>query len=405
MSQTKIDEWKEVELWRLLTEKGYIRWPFWSALKRWEMKDNWIPVYEQQNAIYNHRNFRYFIDQEKYNTLKRFTVQENDMVISCSWTLGRVTKIKKNDPIWIISQALLILRPDTGIVEPQYLKYFLSSKRWFNSMVSRSSWSVQVNLAKRPVIESIPFLLPPLPEQKNITSVLSSFDDKIELLREQNETLEKIAQTLFKEWFGKYSVDRPDELPEGWRVWELSELINHIKKSLMPATWEMYSHYSIPWFDNWMTPSQDNWEDILSSKYEVQANSFLVSKLNPWTPRVWTVLDPMDNGVCSWEFQVMKPKETNFFSYAYSILNSNTYTRSMWMSAHWTSSSHQRIKPSDILDYEIIIPDEDKLTDYNNIILPMINKMDSNRSDIVQLSKTRDALLPKLMSGKVRVRF
>jgi type I restriction enzyme, S subunit len=53
--------------------------------------------------------------------------------------------------------------------------------------------------------------------------MLSSFDDKIELLREQNETLEKIAQTVFQEWFGKYSPERPEELPEEWRVGKLGE--------------------------------------------------------------------------------------------------------------------------------------------------------------------------------------
>jgi type I restriction enzyme S subunit len=68
------------------------------------------------------------------------------------------------------------------------------------------------------------FQLPPLPEQQAIASVLSSLDDKIELLREQNKTLEKLAQTIFKEWFGKYQVG--DEMPEGWRVGKLGDVIN-----------------------------------------------------------------------------------------------------------------------------------------------------------------------------------
>ena len=65
--------------------------------------------------------------------------------------------------------------------------------------------------------------IPPLPEQVAIAGMLSSFDAKIELLREQNQTLEKTAQTIFYEWFGKYSVEYPENLPEGWRVGKLGE--------------------------------------------------------------------------------------------------------------------------------------------------------------------------------------
>ena len=70
---------------------------------------------------------------------------------------------------------------------------------------------------------STQIILPPLPEQKAIASVLSAFDDKIELLREENKTLEEIGKTIFNEWFGKYGVD--EELPEGWRVGKISEVI------------------------------------------------------------------------------------------------------------------------------------------------------------------------------------
>ena len=74
--------------------------------------------------------------------------------------------------------------------------------------------------------KKIEFIIPPLPEQKAIAKVLTAFDDKIELLQAQNKTLETIAQTIFKEWFGKYQVG--DELPEGWRVGKFGEVIEFI---------------------------------------------------------------------------------------------------------------------------------------------------------------------------------
>lgn len=168
-------EWNDVVLKDVLSEKGYIRRPFGSALKRTEMKSEGIPVYEQQNAIYDNRIFRYFIDEEKYQSLKRFTTYPDDLIISCSGTVGKVSIIKDDDPKGIISQALLTLRVNKDLILPEFLKYFFCSYEGYNSLVSRSTGSVQVNISKRAVIEEIPLKLPPLDiQQKN--SLLLEFN-------------------------------------------------------------------------------------------------------------------------------------------------------------------------------------------------------------------------------------
>lgn len=182
-------EWQKVILSDILQEKGYIRGPFGSALKRGDMKREGIPVYEQQHAIYNSRMFRFFIDSDKFEEMKRFQVQENDLIISCSGTVGKVSIIRNADPKGIISQALLLLRVDTDKISPLYLKYFFSSNEGYNAIISRSSGSVQVNIAKRSVIEQIPIYLPSLPIQNRIVSVLKSIDDKIEENEKINNNL------------------------------------------------------------------------------------------------------------------------------------------------------------------------------------------------------------------------
>lgn len=122
-------EWIDVLLSDILMDKGYIRGPFGSALKRGDMKEDGIPVYEQQHAIYNSRDFRYYIDEQKFNEMKRFQVKKDDLIISCSGTVGKVSIIKDDDPKGIISQALLLLRADTNKVLPLYLKYFFHQER------------------------------------------------------------------------------------------------------------------------------------------------------------------------------------------------------------------------------------------------------------------------------------
>jgi len=125
---------------------------------------------------------------------------------------------------YVVSTKFMVLKHNDKI-DLSYFYKILSSERTcnnFQSLAESRSWTFpQITFD---TISDYEINLPPLPEQQAIASVLSSFDDKIELLREQNETLEKIAQTLFKEWFGKYSVDKSEELPEGWRVGKIEEI-------------------------------------------------------------------------------------------------------------------------------------------------------------------------------------
>ena len=127
-----MSEWNTQELGTLLKDKGYIRGPFGSALKRGEMVDKGIPVYEQKNAIYDEREFRVFITPEKFQEMKRFQVKTNDLISSCSGTVGKISIIKDEDPKGIISQALLILRPDVEKITLEFIFYFLTSELGFN---------------------------------------------------------------------------------------------------------------------------------------------------------------------------------------------------------------------------------------------------------------------------------
>ncbi len=190
----------------VLGPKGYIRGPFGSALKRGELLDKGIPVYEQQHAITESRTFRFYINDEKFESMKRFQVQENDLIISCSGTIGCVSIIGPDDPKGIISQALLILRANTDVVLPQYLKYFFTSKKGYNAIVSRSSGSVQVNIAKREIIEQIELDLPDIPTQKKIVGVLEALDKKISNNNAINDNLQKQAMALYASMF----LDNPD---------------------------------------------------------------------------------------------------------------------------------------------------------------------------------------------------
>lgn len=188
--------WRVSNIGGILKNKGYIRGPFGSALKKDDMSPSGFPVYEQQHAIDKHRNFRYFIDVKKYNSLKRFSVEVNDFVISCSGTLGEVTEIRNDDPIGIINQALLILRINPNILIPICFKYFITSKEGKNLLIADASGSAQVNIAKREQIASIPIILPSSIEQENVSKKIFPLDELIYKKGNENQKLEELKELL-----------------------------------------------------------------------------------------------------------------------------------------------------------------------------------------------------------------
>ncbi|HUH25326.1 MAG TPA: restriction endonuclease subunit S, partial [Flavobacterium sp.] len=127
------------------------------------------------------------------------------------------------------SNDVLIFRPKNTLrLDNKFLFFFISSD-YFIDFTVKSAKGTKMPRGDKNAMSTFSFNLPPLQEQKAIANVLTAFDDKIENLRAQNDTLEQTAQTIFTEWFGKYqigdlSADKAGELPEGWRVGKLGEV-------------------------------------------------------------------------------------------------------------------------------------------------------------------------------------
>jgi len=195
-----IDKENLPEGWRMGTlgeilEK-FIRGPFGSALKKEDMQPQGIPVYEQQHVIDEHRLFRYYISESKYESLKRFTVKKNDLVISCSGTIGRIIQINNNDPTGVINQALLILRVDEQKYSPTLLRYFLLSKEGHKMLLEDAHGSAQVNIAKRETIEDIPIIIPKRDVIDEIDEQMQTIDQANSLYKQENLKLTELQSLL-----------------------------------------------------------------------------------------------------------------------------------------------------------------------------------------------------------------
>lgn len=379
----------EYRLKEILQDKGYIRGPFGSSLKRNELKSTGIPVYEQQHAIYATREFRYYIDEEKYSQMKRFTVKPKDLIISCSGTIGKVDLISEKDQIGIISQALLILRANTDIVLPEYLFYFLKSDYGYNSIISRSMGSVQVNIAKREVIENIKINIPSLKEQEKIVKILSNIDEKIKLNNQINDNLFKIGDQLYFENFDKYKK----ELPDGYRIVKLGDAVSNYDSKRKPMSRrERELHQGLyPYYG--ATSIIDYVDDyIFDDTYLLMGEDGTVK-----TDEGYPVLQYIwgKNWINN-HAHVLKGEKisTEFLVFALRKINIESMI---------TGAVQPKINQENMNKIEFVIGTESKNREYENIFTNIMNKYKNIIEENKRLEQLRDILLPKLMNGEINL--
>jgi len=281
-----------------------------------------------------------------------------------------------------------------------FIFYFFANQELIDLSYSSSS-GTRMPRADWKFLSQTLWDIPALEEQKAIAGVLSSLDDKIDLLHRQNKTIEEMAQTLFRQWF-------IEEAKDEWEEYEIRDFATHKKVSIKPAKNpnDIFLHFSLPAFDTNKEPLQELGSDIKSNKYQVEPYSILMSKLNPKTPRVWDIyFEPEENSICSTEFQVVQPNDKELFPFISTLLKSNKVRGDLSMSTSGTSGSHQRVKPEDIFNITFLTPSVDKLKEFSYILEPNYLKQRKNQQQIKTLENTRDTLLPKLMSGEVRIRL
>lgn len=310
---------------------------------------------------------------------KRSKVDKWDVLLSMIGTVGEVCLIS-NEPDFAIKNVGLFKCGNES--NAKWLYYFLRCTIGQNHLLSRLNGTTQkyITLGE---LRNFPIIVPINPdEQKAIVAVLSAFDDKIELLREENKTLEEIGKTIFNEWFGKYSVD--DELPEGWRIGKLGEIceINTGKRPNKVSDIKTTT-LNIPLVGA---------SKIMGyvEEYLFEDDTLVIGRVGTHgiIQRFNEKIFPSDNTLVIKSFN---------FEYTYQILNNIDYEKIN------RGAVQPLITRTDLLNYPINIPPEDMLQIFKEKTNPIYKKINGNNLEIQFLSATRDNILPKLMSGELRV--
>jgi type I restriction enzyme S subunit len=338
--------------------------------------------------------------QESSRAISRLI--SGDILIGIIGTFGNAYLYKENDRFGI-SSSVGIIRPDKAILNPRFLYYLVTGEDFKNTHDAYKGGSVQ-GYTNIPTIKSLPISIPPLPEQKAIASVLSSLDDKIDLLHRQNKTLEAIAaETLFRQWF-------IEEAQEDWEEVCLEDITQRITDG---------SHYSPPtteegmpmasvkdmydWGINKDTCRRISYEDykkLVDADCRPLKNDILIAKDGSYLKHVFVVEQDLDIVILS-SIAILRPNfKMHPILLALFLKQPSTLDQ---LENIVTGAVIPRIVLKDFRKFQLLLPPKNIQERAVSSIFPLYRKCWGNNKQIRTLERLRDTLLPKLMSGEVRV--
>lgn len=308
-----------------------------------------------------------------------------------------------------------------------FIYYFLTANKIVKKLDMIANGTVSTYPSIKPIdIESLSINLPPLPEQKSIANILSVFDEKIELLRKQNETLETIAQRVFKEWFinfkypdatGEMIDSELGEIPKEWRVYELIELVNivngysYIGKELVESSDEaLVTLKSFNRNGGFQTRGFKPFSGNPKPQQEVSIGDLIVAHTD-LTQDAEVLGNPafvFEDGGFNKMFITMDLVKVNSNiehidnAFLYYVMKDRSFKGHCIGYSNGTTVLHLSKKA--IPEYRLVLPEDLSLAkDFSDMAYSMTRKISNNISQIQTLTKTRDTLLPKLVSGGIRV--
>ena len=342
-------------------------------------------------------------------------------------TVGRSGSVGKvhyyEQPTWAHNTALFL--KDFKGNNPKYLYYLLKNLHLDNIFEKGSSVipSLDRNLVHSLVV---PFHKD-INDQRKVVTVLSAIDRKIELNRQINDNLEAMAKQLYDYWFVQFDFPNEEgkpykssggamvwnerlkrEIPIGWTCCSIKEMCDINKKTINKD-----EHKQIEYLDTGsITQGHISNTEIYNvdmapsrAQRKVEDLSILYSSVRPRLLHYGILSKPKENFIVSTGFVTLDAKCKKMALMVYYFLTSNTITEHLASIADTAVSSYPSISPDDIAYLDIVIPSNDIIQKYNDIVEPMFRKMSTLRKEIDSLTKQRDELLPLLMNGQASVNY
>lgn len=365
--------------------------------------DSGIPTLSAKSVKNNHIDYSlcYYISPDEY---KHFMVRGfpkvGDVLLTTEAPMGMVARLDRDDVG--IAQRLLTLRGKPGVLDNEYLLYFLQSSIGQSLLKARETGTTVTGI-KQAEFRKIQIDIPEISVQKKIGWILRSLDQKIEINNKINKNLEQQAEALFKAWFLDY-VPWNGSVPDSWIDGKLGDFAD-IKRGGSPRPIQKYlSDSGLRWLKisdvtSLQTPfvidiKDHIIEDGLKKTVFLKEGSLVLS--NSATPGIPKILD-VDSCIHDGWLYFPESKFSREYLYLYF-----KYIRQHLVNLS-NGSVFNNLKTDILKNYPTILPDKETLHYFDAIVFPMFLEMQNRTRESHKLATMRDVLLPKLMSGELDV--
>lgn len=408
------NNWKTYKLGEIATVQTG---PFGSQLHQKDYVQNGTPILTVEHLGNNrivHQNLPRVSDYDKMR-LKKYCIQKGDIVFSRVGSVDRRAFVTEKEDGWLFSGRCLRVRADEKNVDGSFLSYYFGQES-FKDLIRRIAVGATMPSLNTSILSSIEINIPAnLQEQKSIAAILSTIDDKIENNLAINKTLEEMAMALYKHWFvdfgpfqdGEFVESESGRIPKGWEVKKIGEVIETLGGGTPSTTTKEY------WEDGdilWYSPTDLTRENSLfsfdtakkitalglqkSSAKMFPANSLLMSS----RATIGLLTINTKEACTNQGFITMLPNDKLSVYQLYFWVKDNMDL----IISKANGSTFKEISKSNFRDLEIVVPNSiENFIEQSKDIFEQIKNNTSENQTLIQL---RDTLLPKLISGEVRLK-
>jgi type I restriction enzyme, S subunit len=430
-----VGEWATVSIGEVADKVGM--GPFGSSIKVETFVSDGVPIISGQHLngfkVDDEAGFN-FITPEHAERLRSANVRRGDIVLTHRGNIGQVAYVPEHSKFdrYVVSQSQFYMRCDRSKVIPEFVVAYFKTPQGQHKLLANTS-QVGVPSIARPVtyMRTIEIPLPPLAEQRAIAHILGALDDKIELNRRMNETLEAIAQAVFKSWFVDFDPVRakmagrqpfgmdaataalfPDsfedsplgKIPKGWEVGMLADFA-----VLNPETWSKdtapdqieYVDLSNTKWGRIESTTKYLWEDAPSRAQRVlRTGDTIVGTVRPANGSYALISE--EGLTASTGFAVLRPRKPEFREVVYLTATAPDNVDRL---AHLADgAAYPAVRPEVVVATNVVKSPHAVIQGFSNTAGPLLGKIATNDHESRTLAALRDALLPKLLSGQVRVK-
>ena len=363
-----------------------------------------------------------FISFEDYKGwMTRGFPEVGDVVMTTEAPLGEVAQIK--DASFALAQRIITMRGKEGLLHSGYLKYFLQSNIGQARLKERETGTTVTGI-KSSELKEVLVSAPDYKTQTSIAEILSSLDDKIELNNQINKDLEALAQALFKQWFidfdfpnengepykssgGEMADSELGEIPKGWKIYSMSDLLETVSK-----TYRLKNVDEVIFLNTRDIQDGKFLHENISgpstlpgqAKKSIVKGDILYSEIRPANRRFAYVHFDSEKYVVSTKLMVLRSKVTVNSLFQYFILTQQDNIDYLQHLAESRSGTFPQITFSELSTIKLALPDLKKINEFVDIaLIPYFNCKFNSEMENRELSNLRDVLLPKLISGELKV--